>query len=203
MCSQVPDLVAHVKSTSLNGLTIQPIDHVTFSPSGGWFVRYKNGNVRLSMADSFPASFHRITKPHLQMSNASSPQPSSVQYVFFGAGDTILIQLTNGTITWNGLPESLVKEIHTKVGEGWILSKKSTLCQWNKDYYFIQWTRRSGMEISCSWRVHPSGILTNTLIREVVEGDIPISHTVYNPIPAEVLAHAIKNCGESLAEMWA
>jgi hypothetical protein len=159
----------------LYGLTVQPVDHVTFSPDGGWFVRYKNGTARFSTPG-------KLTEPHLQTST-SSPQYSQLQYVFFGANDAALMQLTNGTITWEGLPESLVTEIKTKVGEGWTLSKNTTLCQWNTGYYFIQWTRCYGMETSYSWRVHPSGILTDIFIREIVEGQVPVSHTVYSPTP--------------------
>jgi hypothetical protein len=137
------------------------------------------------MIGSFPDSFHRMVGPHLQTSvqSACIPQHSSVQYVFFGADNAVLIQFDNGLITWEGLPESLVTVIYAKTGKGWTLGKNTTLCQWDKGYFFVEWTRYYGTETSHSWRIQPSGILTDILIREVVEGQVPVSHTVYKPTP--------------------
>lgn len=132
------------------------------------------------MGGRFSASFRHIVEPYLPASVFRGvQQQSTVEHVFFGADDAVLIKLTNGSILWEGLPASLEVELHAKAAEGWTLSKNTTLCQWDKNYYFVEWTRLYGMETSCAWNVKSSGFLTDIFIREIVEGQYPVSQTLF------------------------
>jgi hypothetical protein len=185
--SQNVSLLADTRGSNLYGITVQEVDHLSFSTGGGWFVRYTDGTVRLSMVGSFPQNFYNIAEEYMQTSGsaACSRQQSQMQYVFFGADGAVLVKLINGNLKWAGLPDELASCIRTKLAEEWSLAKQTTLCQWDKNYYYLKWKKLSGIETSSSWNIKPTGILTSLLLREVAEGKLPISHTVPAPVPTK------------------
>jgi hypothetical protein len=190
--SQIPNLVTDTSPSNMYGLTIQQVDHLSFSPEGGWFVRYNDGTVRLSMVGGFHENFHTIAKEYMQTrgSAGSSKQRSRLKWVFFGADGAVISVLDNGDLRWIGITEELVTSIRTELRLGWSLAKQTTLCQWDKTYYYLKWTRNYGLEEQSSWNIKPTGIITPLLLREVAEGRIPVSHTVQapkaTPTPAKV-----------------
>jgi hypothetical protein len=182
--SQDPNLLADTSPSNLYGIRIQQVEQLSFSPEGGWFVRYSDGTVRLSMVGSFHENFHTLASEYMQTrgSPANSRQASQLKWVFFGADGAVIFLLTNGTIRWLGITEDLATNIRTQAGLGWSLGIQTTLCHWDKTYYYMKWTKNYGLETSSSWNVKPTGIVTALLLREVAEGGVPVSYKL-NPQP--------------------
>ena len=93
--SENPNLLADLNTSAVGpygyGFGARTVDYISFSSGGGWFIRYSDRTVRLSMIGTFPEKFHETARPYMQTQNWSSPQQSDIKYVFFGAGDTFLI----------------------------------------------------------------------------------------------------------------
>ena len=94
--SENPNLLADLNTSAVSPygyrFGARTVDHISFSSGGGWFIRYSDRTVRLSMTGTFPEKFFETAQPYMQTQNwSSSPQQSSIKYVFFGAGDTFLI----------------------------------------------------------------------------------------------------------------
>lgn len=173
------------------------VEHVTFSSGGGWFVRYKNGNVRLSMTGTFPKVFHEVTAQHQLMttkgSSAYALQASQVSNIFFGTDDAIIIQCNfpstpswthNPRIIAQGLPDDIQEtllDMHTK---GWALSRNTCLSPHDKNHYYIEWTCRYGKEIRSMYSLPAHWSIPPLFVRQISEGEIPIS--VPNEPPKEV-----------------
>jgi hypothetical protein len=133
------------------------------------------------MKGTFPDSFHKLCKDSMVTQGSSAKQYSNVSNVWFGAGDTILIQGANGALVWEGLPDELEAEILKKYTEGYRISKRTCLSPMSKHYYFVEWMPKwGGRERLWSYRTPQSGILTTLFVREVLEGNMPVSHTL-NP----------------------
>ncbi|KAF4638011.1 hypothetical protein G7Y89_g51 [Cudoniella acicularis] len=165
----------------LADVSCKGVDHLTFSPGGGWFIRYTDGTIRLSMTGTFPSSFHKHFKGSIITQGCSSIQNSNVTNVWFGAGDTILIQYENGALMWEGLPDELSARIRERYAEGYRISKGTCLSPMSKYYYFLEWEPKwGGIERRWSYKTPQSGILKVLFVREVLEGNVPVSHTL-NP----------------------
>lgn len=134
------------------------VEHATFSSGGGWFVRYRNGNVRLSMKGTFPDVFHEIAKEHMTTEGSSSfvLQRSSISNVFFGTNDAIIIQqnvpsvpsyLRNNSLLFKGLPEEVNQSLRDMCSQGWILTRNTCLSPHNSEHYYIEWSGQYGDEI--------------------------------------------------------
>lgn len=157
------------------------LEHLTFSPEGGWFIRYGDGNVRLSMEGKFSDTFHRMAEDFLKTTHSSSLQKSTLTNVFFGAGDTIIFQQENGNLNWINLPPTLDGKLKEMCLAGWRLSKNTNLSHHNKEHYFIEWTKADGYGRTTREHYHnlpTTGILKPLFLREVLEGAVPVSHNL-------------------------
>lgn len=136
------------------------------------------------MTGIFPASFHRLAKDYMvtQGPSAGNLQDSAITNVFLGAGDTILIQLQNGGLLWESLPDGLVKEITAKHGEGWIISGGTCLSPNSDNYYGVEWKKKYSWQNDRRWSCQIPGLtgsIFNTLFfREIIDGSYPVSHTL-------------------------
>jgi hypothetical protein len=114
--------------------------------------------------------------------SAGNLQDSAITNVFFGQGDTILIQLESGGLLWEGLPDDLEKEITAKHGEGWIISEGTCLSPNSDKYYAIEWKRPYSWQGERRWSYRIpdlSGSILNTrFVLEIIEGSYPVSHTL-------------------------
>jgi len=131
------------------------------------------------MVGGFPESFHSLAGQFMQTRGAvaSSPQRSSIDAVYFGAGDSVLLVHENGNIDYNGLSIELAEVIGTQLDAGWTLGPKSALCPWDNKYFFLHWTKFYGAQSTWTWNIKPNGNLSDLLVREIIEGQIPVSHT--------------------------
>jgi hypothetical protein len=176
------------------------LNSLTFSTGGGWFIRYADGTIRLSMKGTFPDSFHRLLKDHIVTRNLSSPQYSNIQNVWFGAGDTILIQFTNRALLWEGLPDDINQKLTKMHQDGWTLSKTTCLSPLTKHYCLLEWRQPWGSQVKWSYNTPKTGILQSLFVREVLEGNLPVSHTLS---PEKATTTAITPELESICkEMW-
>ncbi|KAE8448718.1 hypothetical protein EG329_008933 [Mollisiaceae sp. DMI_Dod_QoI] len=167
-------------------LNIGGVEHITFASGGGWFVRYKNGTVRLSMEGIFPSVFHEIASPNMQTQGSarSNLQESTISNVFFGADDAILIQHnvstlpswdTSPALRWKGLPANLERNLKELFEDDWVLSKRTNLCPWNKEYYYVEWTKPFSSEIKSLYVLPPHRMLPALFVRQMWEGEYPTS----------------------------
>lgn len=168
--TQDANLVADVSSKG--------VDHLTFSPGGGWFIRYVDGTIRLSMKGTFPESFHRLVGNRIVTRGSSAIQYSNITNVWFGAGETILIQFENGALLFEGFEDKVVEKIKQMHSDGCRVSKGTNLSPLSKYYYFLEWEQPWGSKINWSYKTPQVGILKTLFVREVLEGNLPISHTL-------------------------
>lgn len=181
ICAVNGALLADTKPTLRPwGPPINAVDHLSFSPKGGWFTSYSNGSVRLSAEGAFPESFHLLAARFLQTRNNQGLQTSSIRNVFFGHDQAILVKLANGVVFWSNLPEPLDARLREMCSQGWTVGRNTSLCQWSSGYYFVEFVRwyQFRYVYDYCYCVPDSGILSSVLVREVVEGGVPVSHTV-------------------------
>ena len=187
--SENPNLLADLNTSAVSPygyrFGARTVDYISFSSGGGWFIRYSDRTVRLSMTGTFPEKFFETAQPYMQTQNwSSSPQQSSIKYVFFGAGDTFLIQCWDGSMRWYDIPEILVDHIKSHSSQGLILGKATVLCPWDSRFFFAEF--ESGYRMSTgsiySWNIWPNACLTDLVVREVLEGMVPVSHTAAVPV---------------------
>lgn len=183
-CSENPNLLADLNTSAVGpyGFGARTVDHISFSSGGGWFIRYSDRTVRLSMIGAFPEKFHEAARPYMQTQNWSSPQQSDIKYVFFGAGDTFLIQCWDGSMTWYDIPEILVDSIDSYSSQGLMLGKATVLCPWDSRFFFAEFESKYRMGAIYSWNIWPNGCLTDLVVREVLEGMVPVSHQAAVPV---------------------
>jgi len=186
--SENPNLLADLNTSAVGpygyGFGARTVDHISFSSGGGWFIRYSDRTVRLSMIGTFPEKFHETARPYMQTQNWSSPQQSDIKYVFFGAGDTFLIQCWDGSTTWYDIPEILVDSINSYSSQGLVLGKATVLCPWDSRFFFAEFESEHWLstKLSYSWNIWPNGHLTDLVVREVLEGMVPVSHKAAVPV---------------------
>jgi hypothetical protein len=177
-CSDEPNLKADTRPLALYSLSYNNVKHLTFSSQGGWFVKYRDGTARLSMNNAFPESFHRLVQQNDMMQTrgpyAASIQRTNISNVWFGAGETVLILFDNGAWVGEGLPMSLTAILSEKFQQKYRITENTTLCQYNSQYYYVEWTGSYGLTGGCAWEVSPSGSLTNLYVRETTEGRVPV-----------------------------
>ncbi|KAF8860908.1 hypothetical protein BDZ45DRAFT_740787 [Acephala macrosclerotiorum] len=172
------------------------VEHVTFASGGSWFVRYRSGKVRLSMEGTFPAVFDEVASPNMTTkgSSRSSLQDSTISNVFFGADDAILIQLgvpsvpmwaNQAALKWRGLPANLVTNLTQLFDEGWVLSKRTNLCSWNKEYFYVEWTKPYSTATKALYQLPPHAMLPALFVRQMWEGEYPTS--IPQPAPEKPL----------------
>jgi ATPase family associated with various cellular activities (AAA)/Cytoskeletal-regulatory complex EF hand len=103
-------------------------------------------------------------------------------------------------LLWEGIPDELAEKISGMHAEGWILSKGTCLSPLTKHYYFFEWVRPWGTQVSWISKTPESGILQTLFVREVLEGNLPVSHTL---TPEEAPGTAISPLFESTCEdLW-
>jgi hypothetical protein len=133
------------------------------------------------MKGTFPDTFHNCAKANSYMETrgaaASTRQYSVVNKVWFGAGDAFLMTYDGG-IQWQNIPDALVAKIKERHKDGWQLTQGTSLCQWNKNLFFAEWEQPYTEARVWSWNIPKSGILTDLLVREVMEGHYPVSHKI-------------------------
>jgi len=180
--------MADVKPQNLFGVAVQNVAHLSFSAGGGWFIRYHDGTARISMNGSLPQSFHRLAASYIQTAGFYSPQQTNLQYVFFGAGETVILQDSLGNQAWIALPEDLERILTAKHKEGWLLTRSTVLCPYDERFWFAAFARRASYletaDTYYAWNIQGSTWLNNVFIREIVEGGVPVSHLTYKaPVP--------------------
>ena len=159
-------------------MTQQCVDYISFSPGGGWFIRYDDGKVKLSTKGSFPKAFHDLAAPYMKTRNHYKKQKSCVGKVFFGAGDAVILQMENGDIVWNGLADAIETEIRERVEAGFTLTNNSNLCQWDARYWFFEWQSNEmfgDSPLEYCWNIWPNEYINDSFIGEACEGGIPIA----------------------------
>jgi len=130
------------------------------------------------MKGTFPEIFHRLLKNHIITRGNYALQYSNITNVWFGAGETILIQFANRALLWEGLAEDVTKKLTEMYTAGWTLSKGTCLSPQSKYYYFLEWKDEWGLRLNWSYKTPQNGILQSLFVREVLEGNMPISHTL-------------------------
>ena len=180
--------MADVKPQQSYYTVIQTVEHISFNPKGGWFVRYHDGTVRLCGEGQYSEAFHRLAAPYMKTKNYLSKQRSPIEKVFFGAGESLILQLENRTMIWNGLPAMIVDDLKKNLALGHRLTSNANLCPWDSRYMFFEWEKQLGTALEkqlgittkqhfYSWNVWSNGYIDNLFIREIVEGGYPVSHT--------------------------
>src|SRR5436305_10524530 len=107
--TQDPTLLADTKPVALDkwGFRTRIVEHISFSSGGGWVVAYSDGTLRVSSIGTFPDAFHNSLKGLLKTRGCMDPQETAIKYVFFGAGDTFVVQMKNGPVKMFGIPSGL------------------------------------------------------------------------------------------------
>ncbi|KAF7561203.1 hypothetical protein G7046_g2955 [Stylonectria norvegica] len=116
------------------------VDHISFSPLGGWFIRYADGTVQLS--GRFPDAFYAIASNYLDLSALASRQLSSLETVFFGAEQSILVK-AGSALHWDGIAPALADVLTTFtsgqfVSSNYRLGNRTVLCPWSTEHYFLE-----------------------------------------------------------------
>jgi len=136
------------------------------------------------MTGTFPESFHTDAAPYLVTKGCMDPQKSAIKYVFFGAGDTFMMQMKDGMVFFRGIPPALRQAITTQNNRRFMLRKSTALCPWDSRFFFACFEPMESWSIashSYSWNIWPNGYLSDIVIREVLEGLMPASITAVTP----------------------
>ena len=132
------------------------------------------------MTGTFPESFHTDAAPYLVTKGCMDPQKSAIKYVFFGAGDTFMMQMKDGMVFFRGIPPALRQAITTQNNRRFMLRKSTALCPWDSRFFFACFEPMESWSIashSYSWNIWPNGYLSDIVIRGVLEGLMPASIT--------------------------
>jgi hypothetical protein len=147
-------------------------------------VAYSDGTLRVSSTGTFPDAFHNILKGLLKTRGCMDPQETIIKYVFFGAGDTFVAQMKNGPVKVFGISSGLKDAIVEANGRGQMLTKSTVLCPWDSRFYFAQFQPWDGWSMASghfSWNIWPNGRLSDIVLREVLEGQVPASFDAVVP----------------------
>jgi hypothetical protein len=166
------------------GFQKRTVEHISFSSGSGWIVAYNDGTLRVSMTGTFPDSFHSDAAPYLVTKGCMDPQMSAIKYVFFGAGDTFIMQMKDGRVFGNAIPPALNQAIITQNNRRLMLGKSTALCPWDSRFFFACFEpmeRWSVVSRYYAWNIWPNGYLSDIVIREVIEGTVPASIKAVTP----------------------
>lgn len=145
---------------------------------------YSDGTLRASSTGTFPDAFHNILKGLLKTRVCMDPQETIIKYVFFGEGDTFVAQMKNGPVKVFGISSALKDAIIEANGREQMLTKSTVLCPWDSRFYFAQfqpWDRWSMASGHFSWNIWPNGRLSDIVLREVLERQVPASFDAVVP----------------------
>lgn len=145
---------------------------------------YSDGTLRVSSTGTFPDSFHNSLEGLLKTRGCMDPQETTIKYVFFGAGDTFVVQMKNGPVKMFGIPSNLKDAIVEANGREQMLTKSTVLCPWDSRFYFAHfqpWDRWSTASGHFSWNIWPNGRLSDIVLREVLERQVPASFDAVVP----------------------
>ncbi|KAI8718277.1 hypothetical protein NCS52_00606000 [Fusarium sp. LHS14.1] len=117
------------------------VEHITFSPLGGWFIRFNDGTVQVSHSSGFSTTFHRLVLQYLDLS-CQSRQYSPIRNVFFGAREAVIVR-TDRELLSAMLSQSLQTSLQALTnGElkssGFVLGRNTVLCPCDPDQYFLE-----------------------------------------------------------------
>ncbi|RYP68615.1 hypothetical protein DL771_006587 [Monosporascus sp. 5C6A] len=129
-------------------------------------------------------AFHSSLKGVLKTRGCMDPQETTIKYVFFGAGDTFVVQMKNGPAKMFEVPSVLKDAIIEANGRGQMLTKSTVLCPWDTRFYFAHfqsWDHWSMASEHVSWNIWPNGRLSSIVVREVLEGQVPASFDAVVP----------------------
>lgn len=136
------------------------IEHVSFASTGGWFRRYTNGTVRWGANPPMPHSFNEIIG--WLRSNYPNGAENLIKFLAFGCGDDYIGILTNGVVIYEDtLPQHIIDKINSRTRDEWTLGIHTTLCQYNRDLYYLHWTRGNKVEFDYN--------MANTEISQIVQ----------------------------------
>jgi hypothetical protein len=147
-------------------------------------VVYNDGTLRVSSTGTFPDAFHNELSGLLNTRGCIDRQETTIKYVFFGAGDTFLVQMKNGGIKWFAVPPNLKDAITQASGRGQMLGKSTVLCPWDSRFYFAHfqsWNQLSVTSTHYAWNIWPNGRLSDIVLREVIECQVPASFNAVVP----------------------
>ncbi|RSL72447.1 hypothetical protein CEP53_001076 [Fusarium sp. AF-6] len=117
------------------------VDHISFSPLGGYFIRFNDGTVQISHSSGFSNTFHHLVSQYLDTS-CQTRQFSPIRDVFFGAKDAIIVR-TDRELLSAMLSQSLQGSFQALTnGElkssGFVLGRNTVLCPCDPDQYFLE-----------------------------------------------------------------
>jgi hypothetical protein len=184
--TQDPILLADTKPVALDnwGYRTRTVEHISFSSGGGWVVAYSDGTLRVSSTGTFPDAFHNCLEGLLKTRGCMDAQETTVKYVFFGAGSTFVVQMKNGMAKVFGIPSGLESAILEANGRNQMLTKSTALCPWDSRFYFAHfqpWDQLSMASGHFSWNIWPNGQLSDIVLREVLERQVPASYGAVVP----------------------
>ncbi|KAH7148275.1 hypothetical protein EDB81DRAFT_649649, partial [Dactylonectria macrodidyma] len=115
------------------------VEHISFSPLGGWFIKYTDGTAQLS--GRFPDTFYAIADRYLDLTTQSR-QTSQIDSILFGNGDSVVVK-AGSALQWDGISQALTDSLNSLTPEGivtlsFISGPNTVLCPWSDEYYFIE-----------------------------------------------------------------
>lgn len=153
------------------------VEHISFSPNSGWLIRLTDGKVQ----------HHNF--PILSDLDAASRQRqrSRVRSVFFGAANSVVAHTEKG-VTSHGVSDALQESLegfarNTNMrARGVLLGRATTLCPWDRSYYFIEEQSVQGGG-SRYWYNLPIHEIPPELVSSVIANEHPPSKHLQQPTP--------------------
>ncbi|KAK2593646.1 hypothetical protein QQS21_008650 [Conoideocrella luteorostrata] len=122
---------------------LSSIEHISLSPTGGWFIRFTDGSAQISSKKSLSKAFRDLAYDYMDMYSTSRQSRRKIKSVVFGANGAVMLSMDNNKVRYDLISETLKssipgKEKASKKASGVSLGKSTTLCPWNRDYYFLE-----------------------------------------------------------------
>ncbi|KAF7557247.1 hypothetical protein G7Z17_g756 [Cylindrodendrum hubeiense] len=115
------------------------VQHISFSPLGGWFIRYADATVQLS--GRFPDAFVAIASQYLDPTSQSR-QYSTLDGIFFGHDKAVVVK-AGAALHWDGVTQALADSFNSLIPKdilalGFTTGPNTVLCPWSNKFYFIE-----------------------------------------------------------------
>lgn len=157
------------------------VRHVALSPLGGWFIRYGDGTVQVS--GRFPDAFYTIASPFLSLSgtNSHQRQASLVEYVFFGANESIIVSVGT-TIHYENASPGLIDVLKSMASTESLYNRltvgvKTSLCPWSPEFFFVEAAQSFGDQSQYPFSL-PDDVLSEEFLIQVASNLKPSQHLI-------------------------
>jgi hypothetical protein len=151
-------------------------EHVSFAPGGAWFARRMFSQVQISKTGKFPDSFLGFVRENDYLStDSTSPQFSGLQNAFFGMGDAVVLQTAQGEVEYSGIPDDLVLRLRKYHSEGLQIGPGSSLCPWNKNYFFFEWKHAYSGQVQYCFHLPDGQGFPDDFVQKLVTEEVPVS----------------------------